>query len=112
MSDGKLDIFCASQNIFSEGISQNNLSCLILGSPIGNNESLLEQLVGRVQREDEDKLVPIVVDIGLGGYTGRNHQKARMAIYAQNGWKVEKMTLGKLINKDRNAFAKLLEFKV
>lgn len=112
MTDGKYDIFCASQNIFSEGISQNNLSCLILGSPIGNNESLIEQLVGRVQRECDGKLNPIVVDIGLGGYTGKRHRKDRISIYAQNGWKCEKMNLGKLINKDRNSFAKLLKFKV
>lgn len=112
MSDGKLDLFCASQNIFSEGISQNELSCMILGSPIGDNESLLEQLAGRIMRQDEGKLPPVLVDSKLEGWTGGRHRKARTAIYAKNGWQCQYMTLPKLLNNNKKALAKLAEFKV
>lgn len=112
MSNGELDIFCASQNIFSEGISQDELSCLILGSPIGNNESLVEQLAGRVMRKHDSKLDPVVADMGLEGWTGKRHRRDRCSIYAKNGWVCEKMNIGKLINQDKKAFAKLLKFKV
>ncbi|AKY02243.1 putative ATP-dependent protein [Vibrio phage vB_VorS-PVo5] len=112
MSDGKLDIFNASQNIFSEGISQNELSCMILGSPIGDNESLLEQLAGRIMRKAEGKLDPILVDLKLEGWTGGRHRRARTAIYGKNGWQCVPMSIPKLVALNKNSFAKLLDFKV
>ncbi|AUG85060.1 putative ATP-dependent helicase [Vibrio phage Ceto] len=112
MSDGKLDIFCASQNIFSEGISQNELSCMILGSPIGDNESLLEQLAGRIMRKSDGKLDPILVDMKLEGWTGGRHRRARTAIYGKNGWQCVPMSIPKLVALNKNSFAKLLDFKV
>ena len=48
------NILFGTQSIFSEGISLNDLSCLVLGTPI-NNEPLLTQLIGRVIREKEGK---------------------------------------------------------
>ena len=48
------DVLCGTQAIFSEGISFNALSCLILATPI-NNEPLLTQLIGRVIRTQEGK---------------------------------------------------------
>ncbi|AUG85252.1 putative ATP-dependent helicase [Vibrio phage Athena] len=112
MSDGKLDLFCASQNIFSEGISQNELSCMILGSPIGDNESLVEQLAGRIMRQAEGKLDPILVDSKLNGWTGTRHRRARTSIYGKNGWQCIPMTIPKLVALNKNSFAKLLDFKV
>ena len=41
------DILFGTQSIFSEGISLDCLSCIILATPI-NNEPLLTQLVGRI----------------------------------------------------------------
>lgn len=112
MSDGKLDIFNASQNIFSEGISQNELSCMILGSPIGDNESLVEQLAGRIMRQSEGKLSPILVDLKLDGWTGGRHRRARTSIYAKNGWMCEQMSIPKLVVNNKSALAKLAELKL
>ena len=48
------NILFGTQSIFSEGISLNDLSCLVLGTPI-NNEPLLTQLIGRViERKKEN----------------------------------------------------------
>ena len=44
------NILFGTQSIFSEGISLNELSCLVLGTPV-NNEPLLTQLIGRVVRK-------------------------------------------------------------
>ena len=63
---GKKNILFGTQAIFSEGISVNNLSCLILGTPV-NNEPLLTQLIGRVIRKEENKRDPVIVDIHLKG---------------------------------------------
>lgn len=112
MSDGKLDLFCASQNIFSEGISQNELSCMILGSPIGDNESLVEQLAGRIMRHSEGKLDPILVDFKLEGWTGGRHRRARVSIYAKNGWECTHMSIPKLVVNNKKALAELAKLKV
>lgn len=81
------DILYGSISIYKEGISEDYLSCLILGEPI-NNDPLLEQLIGRVQRKYPDKLTPIVVDIVLKGNTARNQARNRAAHYVRNGYKV------------------------
>lgn len=80
----------ASISIFSEGISLNELSCLINATST-NNESLVEQLAGRIMRISEDKLDPVVVDIGLSGSTGTRHRSMRFGIYAQNDWPITHM---------------------
>ena len=112
MSNGELDIFNASQSIFSEGISQNELSCMILASPIGDNESLLEQLAGRIMRKSDGKLDPVLVDLKLDGWTGSRHRRARVSIYGKNGWQCVPMSIPKLVVQNKNTFAKLLDFKV
>lgn len=87
---GNKKIIFGTQAIFSEGISVNNLSCLILGTPI-NNEPLLTQLVGRVIREYEGKLPPIVVDIHLKGETAKRQASNRMGFYIKQGWKIRQL---------------------
>ena len=57
-----------TQAIFSEGISIDQLSCLVLATPV-NNDPLLTQLIGRVIRKKEGKRQPKVVDIHLKGKT-------------------------------------------
>ena len=64
------DILYGTQSIFSEGISLDCLSCLVLGTPI-NNEPLLTQLIGRIIRVEKNKKQPVVVDINLQGKTAR-----------------------------------------
>jgi superfamily II DNA or RNA helicase len=80
-------VLYGSINIFSEGISVNELSCLIMATPL-NNEPLLEQLIGRVIRKSEGKLDPIIVDIQLMGKTVANQAQLRKAYYLKQGYNV------------------------
>jgi len=82
---GDKNVLYGTQAIFSEGISVNSLSCLILGTPV-NNEPLLTQLVGRVIREREGKLDPVIVDIHLKGNTARKQASNRVGYYMKQGW--------------------------
>lgn len=81
----------ASISIFSEGVSLNELSCLINATST-NNESMIEQLAGRIMRIADNKLNPVVVDIGLGGQTGLKHRSMRYACYSKNDWDIIPMT--------------------
>lgn len=100
-------ILLAAQSIFAEGISLNELSCIILASLI-NNESLLEQLVGRVQRivPDGRKLDPVVVDLMLSGGTGHNQAAGRVGVYYANGWQVEYISNETAVEMTKIAFGK------
>lgn len=86
----KLNIIFGTMSIFSEGISQNSLSCLILATPI-NNESLLTQLIGRVCRLKEGKPAPLVIDINLKGTTARTQQQIRVKHYIENGYTIKRL---------------------
>ena len=87
---GNKNILFGTQAIFSEGISVNSLSVLILGTPI-NNEPLLTQLIGRVIREQEGKQTPVVIDIHLKGNTARKQASNRMGYYMKQGWKIKQI---------------------
>ena len=87
---GKKDILFGTQAIFSEGISVNNLSCLILGTPI-NNEPLLTQLIGRVIRKEEGKQEPVILDIHLKGNTARKQASNRMGHYIKQGYDIKQL---------------------
>lgn len=75
-------------SIFKEGISQDILSCLILATPI-NNDPMLEQLIGRIQRIVPGKKKPVVVDIKMAGWTGTKQFQARMGHYLRMGYNVK-----------------------
>lgn len=81
-------ILWGTQSIFSEGVSINELSCVILATPI-NNDPLLEQIAGRIMRIAEGKLEPVIVDINLGGNTGKSHANARKRFYINRGWRIK-----------------------
>jgi superfamily II DNA or RNA helicase len=81
------NILYGTQSIFSEGISLDILSCLILGTPV-NNEPLLTQLVGRIIRNYEGKKQPTVVDIHLVGNTAKRQANARLGYYLKQGYEV------------------------
>lgn len=74
-------------SIFKEGISKDILSCLILAGPV-NNDPMLEQLVGRIQRIQPGKQTPRIVDIKLAGWTGSKQFQARLGFYMRMGYKV------------------------
>jgi len=81
------DILYGTQSIFSEGISLDVLSCLVLGTPV-NNEPLLTQLIGRIIRTYEGKQQPVVVDIHLIGKTAKRQASARLGYYIKQGYEV------------------------
>ena len=82
---GDKNVLYGTQSIFSEGISVDTLSCLILGTPV-NNEPLLTQLIGRVIRKKEGKIAPVVVDIHLKGNTAKKQASNRVGYYIKQGW--------------------------
>lgn len=87
VGEGVYNVLCGTQSIFSEGISLNELSCLIMATPI-NNEPLLEQLIGRIQRVCEGKPTPLVIDINLLGGIAKKQAQNRLGFYMRKGWKV------------------------
>lgn len=99
MTNGELDMLAASQNIFSEGISQNNLSCMLLCTPISDNRALLSQLAGRIMRLHPDKLPPILVDFNLKGIAAKAQANKRKSIYKMFGWNILSMDLQSLMNQ-------------
>lgn len=78
---------CGSRQIFSEGISVNILSCVILAVPM-SNDSLLEQIVGRIQRIHADKLQPLVLDIQFSGFADKKQNNDRLGLYMRKGWEI------------------------
>lgn len=89
------DILAGTTSIFKEGISEEVLSCLILSSLI-NNEPVLEQLIGRIQRKLDGKISPIiVVDIVPAGGVAKRQGYARAAFYKKQGYKITLIDLTK-----------------
>jgi superfamily II DNA or RNA helicase len=84
---GSKNILFGTQSIFSEGISLDHLSCLVLATPV-NNEPLLTQLIGRVIRKKEGKIQPKIVDIHLKGKTATRQANARMGYYVKQDYKI------------------------
>lgn len=82
------NVLCGTLSIFSEGISHNILSCVILATPI-NNDPLLEQLTGRIVRICEGKRSPVVVDVQLKDNTSKNQATARNKFYFSKDWKIK-----------------------
>lgn len=85
---GEKSCIAGSRQIFSEGISINSLSCVILAVPI-SNDSLLEQIIGRVQRLHNDKLAPLVLDMQFSGWADKKQNNDRLGFYMRKGWHIE-----------------------
>lgn len=85
---GKKRILYGSIAIYKEGISINQLSSLILGTPI-SNEPLILQLVGRIIRLLEGKVTPEVIDLVFKGKTGQRQLQTRISAYSQEGYRIE-----------------------
>ena len=84
---GEHDTVLSTTRLFSEGISENYLSCLILGSFISSDVTL-EQIVARVTRKYEGKLDPIIIDMAPSGRTMRSQLSTRLEFYESQGWEV------------------------
>ena len=88
VESGKKMCVAGSRQIFSEGISINRLSCVILAVPTSNPISL-EQIIGRIMRLHPDKLDPVVLDLNFSSGPERRQNGARLAFYASKGWEIE-----------------------
>lgn len=88
VEEGLIDCICGSRQIFSEGISINRLSCVVLAEPI-SNDALLEQIIGRIQRLHNEKEDPLVVDLFFNGYSEKRQNNQRLAFYLDKGWDVD-----------------------
>jgi hypothetical protein len=53
-----------------------------------SNDSLLEQIVGRIQRIHEEKLTPLVIDIHFSGYADKKQNNDRLGLYMRKGWEI------------------------
>jgi superfamily II DNA or RNA helicase len=87
IEDGTKMCIAGSRQIFSEGISFNRLSCVILATPM-SSEVLLEQIIGRIMRKHELKLDPVVIDIQFSGGADRKQNNTRFKFYLDKGWDV------------------------
>jgi superfamily II DNA or RNA helicase len=77
-----------SRQIFSEGLSINILSSVILAIPM-SNDSLLEQIVGRIQRQHPGKKTPPeVIDMQFAGWADKKQNNDRLGLYLRKGWQV------------------------
>jgi superfamily II DNA or RNA helicase len=79
-----------SIQLFSEGISVNPLSCVIL-TTLTSNPITLEQVIGRIMRLHEGKLDPEVMDITFSSYPERKQAEKRIEFYESKGWNVVKL---------------------
>lgn len=87
VESGQKSCIAGSRQIFAEGISVNILSCVILAVPIAN-DGLLEQIIGRIMRQHENKISPLVLDMQFSGASDRKQNKDRIAFYMRKGWEI------------------------
>jgi PP-loop superfamily ATP-utilizing enzyme len=87
VATGDKHIIYGTCSIFAEGISQNDLSCIILATPI-NNDPMLTQLIGRIVRLKEGKRQPLIIDINLKGSQTANQARHRYSHYLRKGYKI------------------------
>jgi superfamily II DNA or RNA helicase len=88
IEEGEKSCIAGSRQIFSEGISVNILSCVILAAPIAN-DSLLEQIIGRIMRMQEGKLEPLVIDMNFSSPSDKKQNTMRKNFYTRKGWEIE-----------------------
>lgn len=89
INNGTKGCIAGSRQIFSEGISVNALSALILAEPIAFT-GLLEQIIGRIMRQHPGKLDPEVYDINFSDGASRSQNEARLAFYLEKGWDIKR----------------------
>lgn len=87
INSGEKMSIAGSRQIFSEGISINRLSAVILAEPMSHT-GLVEQIIGRVQRQHPKKLDPEVFDVNFSDHASRTQNQTRLAFYLEKGWEV------------------------
>ncbi len=92
IESGEKSCITGSRQIFSEGISINPLSCVILAVPISapaGADGNLEQIIGRIQRQYPGKLEPLVIDLQFAGYADKKQNNERINFYKRQGWEID-----------------------
>jgi hypothetical protein len=52
-----------------------------------SNDALLEQIIGRIQRQHPDKKTPPeVLDMQFAGWADKKQNNDRLAVYMRKGW--------------------------
>lgn len=87
INNGTADAIAGMRSIFSEGVSINALSSVILATPIAS-EPNLEQIVGRVMRKHEGKYTAEVLDLQYSGISDKKQNQIRLGFYMKQGWEV------------------------
>ena len=89
IDEGTAKAICGSRQIFSEGISVNRLSAVILAEPM-SHDGLVEQIVGRIMRQHELKIAPEVYDINFSDHASRTQNEKRLKFYMEKGWQINR----------------------
>ncbi len=87
IDSGEKSCIAGSRQIFSEGISMNRLSAVILAEPMAF-EGTIEQIIGRIMRQHRDKPAPEVFDINFSDRSSKNQNEKRLAFYLNKGWEI------------------------
>lgn len=87
---GEVLCIAGSRQIFSEGISINRLSCVILPTPSSNLVNL-EQIIGRIMRPFENKPDPVVIDLHFSSGPEKRQQATKIGFYMDKGWKIDRL---------------------
>ena len=90
INTGKKMCIAGSRQIFSEGISINRLSCVILAVPTANKISI-EQIIGRIMRPHPAKPLPVVIDVCFSSPAEKRQQAIRTGFYLDKGWEINKV---------------------
>lgn len=77
-----------STKIFDEGISCHRLDTIIFTCP-QNNYAKLEQRIGRIVREHQEKKFPLIVDMWLRGPIVKNMQEKRLEWYKKQQFHIK-----------------------
>jgi superfamily II DNA or RNA helicase len=88
INSGEKRCIAGSRQIFSEGISINRLSAVVLAEPMSHS-GLVEQIIGRVMRPHPEKPNPEVFDINFSDRSSRTQNEARLGFYLSKGWDVQ-----------------------
>ena len=89
---GETTCIIGSTQVMSEGISINPLSCLIYATPF-SSDIIIEQTVGRIIRQHDGKLEPVVFDIILKGQTGASQWRERKKYYESKNYIIKEITI-------------------
>jgi superfamily II DNA or RNA helicase len=78
-------ILLCSYNMADEGLDKKKLDTLIMATP----KSKVEQCIGRILRQCDDKKFPLVVDIADDGFYYSRLRQSRINFYHKNKYETQ-----------------------